>query len=77
MNKDLHPTLGPRQRTRSVEDCLEQVRAHYPCARMEGSTGAERSFWVAGELVGHSWPVARSRNEMWLRVRPVKPASAK
>jgi hypothetical protein len=45
---------------------------------MEGSTGAERSFWVADELVGHSWPVARSREEMWLlRVRPADPEPGK
>ena len=54
MNKDLHPELGPRQRAASIDDCLLRVRAAYPNAHMEGSTGAERSFWVAGQLVAHA-----------------------
>lgn len=70
MNKDIHPDLGPRQRTGNIESCLRLVREQYPSARMEGSTGAERSFWVARELVAHAWPVAGMREAMWLRIRP-------
>lgn len=68
MNRDLHPELGPRRRVASIEACLECVRVSHPAAYMEGSTGAERSFWVEGNLVAHAWPVRRSGgDDMWLR----------
>ena len=70
MNKDLHPTIGPKWRDETLEDALSRVRQVHPCATMEGSTGRERSFWIGQLLVGHAWAVARHREAMWVRVAP-------
>lgn len=68
MNRDLHPELGPRGRVHGIEQALAQVRDRHPAASMEGSTGAERSFWVKGLLVAHAWPVRGSEDDFWLRI---------
>ena len=71
MNRDLHPDLGPRTRVASIEEALLRVREAHPGAHMEGSTGAERSFWLDGRLVAHAWPVmaTAAAEELWLRVQ--------
>ena len=75
MNKDRYPELGPRQRANSFEDCLARVRAVYADVFVEGSTGAERTFWIRvgqdKQLVAHAWPVSRVPDSMWLRIFPV------
>lgn len=74
MNRDQHPELGPRLRMGSMKDCLNAVLALYPDAYAEGSTGAERSFWVHGKLVAHAWPVRNVLSHddpMWCRLKPL------
>ncbi len=72
MNGDSHPGLGPKDRVPSLEWALDQVRARYPVAYMEGSCGSERSFWIAAspdpELIAHCWPM-RHHREFWLRIK--------
>ena len=68
MNKDRYPELGPKYRVATIEACLEMVRKRFPAAYMEGSTGAERTFFVERRLVAHAWPISRQRDAMWLRV---------
>lgn len=68
MNRDLHPEFGARVRLVDIDACLVQVKATHPAAHAEGSMGAERSFWVNGQLVAHAWPVKRHPDAMWLRV---------
>ncbi len=74
MNRDLHPELGERVRRPDIDACLVDVRHLYPRVSMEGSTGAERSFWVGGSLVAHAWPVRGRCEDFWLRLRqPLNP----
>lgn len=67
--------LGPRvRRFRGVGDVLSRVfaavREHYPNARMEGSTGYERTFEVPGPdrgdwfLVAHAWGTLSAVNDL-------------
>lgn len=79
MNRDLHPELGAKVRTASLEAATAAVRERFPAAVCEGSMGSERSYWVDGELVGHAWPVRGDSEGMWLRVvdaqrPPLRPA---
>jgi hypothetical protein len=56
---DIHHDLGPKKRLASYEHAFAAVRAIWPGARSEGSTGFQRSFWIGpasdAELVGHAW----------------------
>ena len=68
IESNTHPELGPKQRVGSLQDALQAVRAQHPRASMEGSTGACRSFWVDGQLVGFAWEHARLRELFWVRI---------
>lgn len=77
MNRDIHgDELGERQRVSSYEAAADAVRSVWPRAYAEGSTGAERSWWVRDgsetTLVAHSWP-GRLRVGFWLRVKVPAP----
>jgi hypothetical protein len=69
VNRDIHPELGERQRVASADEALLRVLVVHPKAHSEGSMGAERSFWVGGELVAVMWPVRGQPEAMWLRVK--------
>lgn len=43
---------------------------------MEGSTGAQRSFWVSGKLVGFAWERTGRQAGFWVRVAPADDANA-
>lgn len=72
MNRDRYPFLGDRKLVKNFEAALEAVRAVYPDAIVEGSTGAERSFerssFGGRELVAHCWPRRRGEDAMYLRL---------
>ena len=57
-----YPHLGQARPAKDFESALVAVRHRWPGAFAEGSTGAERTFYVmhAGDsaLVGHCWPVS-------------------
>lgn len=72
-----HPELGAKQRATSLQDALACVRARYPQASMEGSTGACRSFWADGLLVGFAWGHARLRDVYWVRVATEAPGKSR
>lgn len=61
LNSDRNPGLGPRVSLHGLEAVIAHVRATWPTAGQEGSTGAERTWLVRGEgtadrLVAHHWP---------------------
>jgi hypothetical protein len=72
MNKDRYQFLGAKTRVRSFDEALVAVRVVWPGAFVEGSTGAERTFFVrsGGDLglVAHCWPVRGAEEAMHLRV---------
>lgn len=74
MNKDRYPELGQKVSVDSIEAALERVRQTWPNATMEGSTGAERSFWTktssGNGLIGHCWPKKFREEPMFLRCLP-------
>ncbi len=75
MVADLYKKLGPRRVYPNFEAVLREVRLVYPLAYAEGSTGPQRSWWVATAtgtvLIGHSWPLYASRpdGEQYLRLK--------
>jgi hypothetical protein len=76
MDTDRYPTLGERILVKDFDAALAAVRAVYPDAGVEGSTGFERSFERTTdrgrELVAHCWPKSRSwkSEEMFVRILP-------
>jgi hypothetical protein len=74
MDIDRYPDLGERILVSNLETALAAVRALYPDATMQGSTGFERSFVRetdrGQELVGHCWPKSKSwkTEDMFLRI---------
>lgn len=65
MNRDHYREskyLTKKQRFADIDECLAYVRRAHDksLVSMEGSTGAERSFWAGGGLVAHAWPVRGS-----------------
>lgn len=71
MRQDRYTFLGTRVLVADFGAALAAVRATWPTAYAEGSTGAERTFYVVRDekagLVAHCWP-RRSREEaMYLR----------
>lgn len=70
---DIHHDLGAKRRLPTYESAVEAVRAQWPGARIEGSTGSQRSFWTGtsseAELVGHAWEVRSRKGGWWVRVR--------
>lgn len=76
MDFDRYPSLGPRRRITDADEALTIVRACYPTAVQEGSTGAERS-WTVGTgrervLVAHHWCRGSliADGTWWLRMAP-------
>jgi hypothetical protein len=71
MNKDRYSFLGPRTLVQDIEAALATVRMTWPNAYLEGSTGAERTFYVsvgnATGLVAHCWPRRFREEAMYLR----------
>jgi hypothetical protein len=77
MDTDRYPTLGDRILVKDFDAAFAAVRAVYPDAGVQGSTGFERSFerttHRGRELVAHCWPKSRSwkGEEMYVRILPV------
>jgi hypothetical protein len=78
MVKDIHQNLGPKTFVPDDwEALILRVRAIWPDAWAEGSTGPERSWWTRDEsapdydgiwaLIGHSWP--KKTGGYWLRLK--------
>ena len=65
---DRYPEIGPKERVRDMEHATAKVRSFHPSACREGSTGAERTFWVGRQCVAHAWPVKAPSGEFWLRL---------
>lgn len=68
LDKDRYPTLGRRRTFATFEEVIAHVRASWPTAGAEGSTGSERS-WAVGRhpddlLVAHSWSPG-GRGDKW------------
>lgn len=59
LHVDRYPELGPKVRISGFEDALDKVRARYPAAYAEGSTGSERTWFVGRppdrRHVAHHW----------------------
>lgn len=71
MNKDRYSFLAPRILVADFEAALLTVRKIWPTAYAEGSTGAERTFYVGlsdgAGLVAHCWPRRFREEAMYLR----------
>ncbi len=70
---DRYPYLGTRERVQDIDEAIRRVREYHPNAHQEGSTGAERTFWVGKKHVAHAWPVGsavigRPGVGFWLRI---------
>jgi hypothetical protein len=70
---DRYPHLGPKRVISTWESVIDFVRVTYPNAYAEGSTGAERSWWIPGKPaihIGHSWPIneRNSRSAYFVRL---------
>ena len=71
---DRYPSLGRKITAATEQEAMDLVRAVWPSAHKEGSTGFERSWWVERELVAHQWPKNNQTLEpLWVRVS--KPAT--
>jgi hypothetical protein len=74
MNKDRYSFLGSRTLVADFEAALASVRETWPTACAEGSTGAERTFYVGrgpkAGLVAHCWPRRFREEAMYLRCLP-------
>ena len=66
---DREPSVGKLQTFPTLFDAFATARAVHPGASMEGSTGPERSFWVAGECVGYAWPCTLQWTAYHARIR--------
>ena len=76
---DRYPEIGPKEWVPDLWAAQGRVRAVYPKAACEGSTGPERTFWINGpdgqrDCIAHTWPRARNAKGCWLRMRPLQPA---
>lgn len=71
MNRDRYLFLGDRQLVADYDAAFAAVRAIWPTAHVEGSTGAERTFYVGPSgragLVAHCWPRRFREEAMFLR----------
>lgn len=71
---DRYSSLGLKQAASSLDDSSEKVRAIWPGADCEGSTGQERTYAVRTDdgvlLVGHAWAPRKRWN-----VRIAKPGA--
>lgn len=74
MRQDRYSFLGPRTLVADFEAALATVRRTWPTAYAEGSTGAERTFYVGTSdnagMVAHCWPRRFREEAMYLRCLP-------
>lgn len=81
MDHDRFPALGPKTKHVDADAVRAAVQHVWPKAYAEGSTGWERSWWVADPeggdpvLVAHHWPVDRRWRSEEMFARIVDPAS--